>query len=416
MAVASKLGIDRQTLEPAQSSAAPASGRNRSLDALRGLVMVLMALDHVRDFVHHDAALYSPTNLSRASSVLFLTRWVTHFCLPVFMFCAGVGARLWLANGRSIPQLSRFLFTRGLWLMLLEVTVMRLAYNFSFSLNYLWLLIILWGFGVCMVAFAGLVWLPMRWILCLSVIGILASNCLDFVPPPANGLRLWIWTVFRQPGFVKIGHTAFVAPYPLIPWLLVMSAGYCFGTLMARPRPELRRLSACLGLAMCAAFVFLRLWNHYGDPAPWTRMPSALFTVLSFLNCTKYPGSLDFVLMTLGPALLLFSLLCRFDLRSRNPLVAFGRVPLFYFILHFYLIHLIAVVIDFVRYGRAALAFTFMPLPTMGGEAGLFPASYGLPLWGVYLVWLFVLVFLYPVCLWYGNVKSQRRGGWLQYL
>lgn len=400
----------------ADRAAARGSGRNRSLDALRGLVMVLMALDHVRDFVHHDAALYSPTDLTRASGALFLTRWVTHFCLPVFMFCAGVGAKLWLRNGRSIPQLSRFLLTRGLWLMVLEVTVMRLGYNFNFSLNSPWLLLILWGFGVSMVAFAALVWLPERWLVGVSVVGILASNCLDFVPAPGSGARLWIWTIFRQPGFVKVGNGGFVTPYPLIPWVLVMSAGYCFGSLVARPRPELQRISGGLGAAMCAGFVALRAWNHYGDPAPWTHMRSALFTVLSFLNCTKYPGSLDFVLMTLGPALLLFSLFCRLDLRSGNPLVVFGRVPLFYFILHFYLIHVIAVVIDFVRYGGAALAFTFMPVPSMGGEAKLFPASYGIPLWGVYVVWSFVLVALYPICVWYGRVKGQRRGGLLQYL
>jgi uncharacterized membrane protein len=390
--------------------------RNRSLDALRGIVMILMALDHVRDLLHHDASLYSPTDLTRASALLFMTRWVTHFCLPVFMFCAGVGAKLWLNHGRNTSQLSRFLLTRGLWLMVLEVTVMRVAYNFSFSGRYVWFLLILWGFGVCMVALAGLVWLPARWLLGVSVVGIFLSNCLDFVHGPTRGAPLWIWTVFRQPGFAKIGHTEIVTAYPLVPWLLVMSAGFCFGALMDRPARELRRISALLGIAVCTAFLVFRSWNHYGDPVRWIHTGNTLHTVLSFLNCTKYPGSLDFVLTTLGPALLVFAVLCQLDLHLGNPLIVFGRVPLFYFILHFYLIHVIAVVLDFARYGLPAIAFTFTPLPSMGGDARLFPPSYGVPLWGVYVIWALVLALLYPVCVWFGRLKAQRRYGWLQYL
>lgn len=395
--------------------AAPVA-RIRSLDALRGLVMILMALDHVRDMLHHDALLYSPTDLTRASPILFLTRWVTHFCLPVFMFCAGVGAKLWLDNGRSTSALSRFLFTRGLWLMFLEITVMRLAYNFSFSLHYTWFLLILWGFGVCMVAFSALVWLPLRWLLGVSILGIALSPLLDFVQPPSSGPLLWIWTLCRQPGLVSVGHLQMVSPYPLVPWLFVMSSGFCFGALMHKTPRELSRLSALLGGSACVAFLAIRWLNQYGDPAPWAHGKNAVYTALSFLNCTKYPGSIDFILMTLGPALLLFALFCQVDWRSANPLIVFGRVPLFYFILHFYLIHLAAVLVDFVRYGSSALTFTFMPLPSIGGDPKLFQSSYGVPLWGVYLTWVLGLALLYPVCVRYGRLKARHRNSWLQYL
>ncbi len=290
------------------SSAKPASpgARLLSIDALRGLVMIIMALDHVRDFFHADAMLFSPTDLSRTTPVLFFTRWITHFCLPVFMFAAGMGIYLY-GRSRSKGQLSRFLWTRGLWFIVLELTVMRFAYNFNFSLRFLILLLILWIFGICMLAMAALVYMPMRWLAVLSVAVVLLHNCLDGISAAQFGSAAWVWNFLHQPGVIPVAGKLVLVTYTFLPWIGVMAAGYCFARVFQLEPEARRRIMLKLGLAMTIAFIALRALNHYGDPAPWTHQKSALFTVLSFLNCTKYPGSLDFLLMTLGPALLVLA-------------------------------------------------------------------------------------------------------------
>jgi uncharacterized membrane protein len=392
-----------------------AGARLLSVDALRGLVMVIMALDHVRDFFHADAMLFSPTDLSRTTPVLFFTRWITHYCLPVFMFAAGMGVYFY-GRSRSRGQLSRFLWTRGLWFIALELTVMRFAYNFNFSLRFLILLLILWIFGICMLAMAALVYLPMRWLAALSMAAIVLHNCLDGIRAQQFGSAAWVWNLLHQPGVIPVAGKPALVTYTFLPWIAVMAAGFCFGRVFQLEPEARRRTMLRLGLAMTAAFIALRAWNHYGDPAPWTHQKSALFTVLSFLNCTKYPGSLDFLLMTLGPALLVLAWFDGRKFSSANPLIVFGRVPMFYFILHFYLIHVLAVLFAWLRYGSSAARFVFNPLPSMGGPAKLFPANFGYSLWTAYGVWLLVLVLLYPVCRWFANMKSTRRDWWLSYL
>jgi uncharacterized membrane protein len=413
------------SLEPAKSlesptaanSAKPTSpgARLLSVDALRGLVMVIMALDHVRDFFHADAMLFSPTDLSRTTPVLFFTRWITHYCLPVFMFSAGMGVYFY-GRGHSRGQLSRFLWTRGLWFIALELTVMRFAYNFNFSLRFLILLLILWIFGICMIAMAALVYVPMRWLAALSVAAILLHNCLDGIRAQQFGSAAWVWNLLHQPGVIPVAGKMALVTYTFLPWIAVMAAGFCFGRVFQLEPDARRRVMLRLGLAMTIAFIALRAWNHYGDPAPWTHQKSALFTVLSFLNCTKYPGSLDFLLMTLGPPLLVLAWFDGRKFSSANPLIVFGRVPMFYFILHFYLIHALAVLFAWLRYGSSAARFVFNPLPSMGGPTKLFPANFGYNLWTAYGVWLLVLVLLYPVCRWFANMKATRRDWWLSYL
>ena len=386
-----------------------------SIDALRGLVMIIMALDHVRDFFHASAMAFSPTDLSRTTPILFLTRWITHFCLPVFMFVAGTGIYLYGRN-RTKGQLSRFLWTRGLWFIALELTVMQLAYNFNFSWRYLILLLILWIFGICMLAMGALVYLPVRWLAVLSVAVMLLHNCLDGIAAAKFGSAAWVWNLLHQPGVIPVAGKLVLVTYTFLPWIGVMAAGYCFGQVFQLESEARRRTMLRLGLAMTIAFIALRAVNHYGDPAPWAHQKSALFTVLSFLNCTKYPGSLDFMLMTLGPALLVLAWFDRRKFSAANPLIIFGRVPMFYFILHFYLIHVLAVLAAWLRYGSSAARFVFNPLPSMGGPTKLFPANFGYSLWAVYGVWLLVLVLLYPVCRWFANVKAGRRDWWLSYL
>jgi uncharacterized membrane protein len=378
--------------------------------------MIIMALDHVRDFFHAAAMSSSPTDLTKTTPLLFLTRWITHFCMPVFMFTAGTGVFLYEQRNGSKRRVSRFLWTRGLWFIVLELTVMQFSYNFNFSDKFLLLLLILWIFGLCMIAMAGLIYAPLRWLATLSVAVIVFHNLMDGINPTEPGLRTFLWALLHRPGVFPIGGKLVLLSYPLIPWIAVIAAGYCFGQVFLVEPATRRRLLMRLGLVLTVAFVLLRVVNRYGDPAPWSHQNSAMFTVLSFLNCTKYPASLDFLLMTLGPALQLLAYLDGRTLKPSNPLIVFGRVPMFYFVLHFYLIHVIAVVAAFVRYGRAASEFIFNPLPSMGGPAQLFPSNFGYSLWAVYAVWMLTVILLYPVCRWFAAVKAARHDWWLSYL
>jgi uncharacterized membrane protein len=213
-----------------------------------------------------------------------------------------------------------------------------------------------------------------------------------------------------------IGGKLVLFSYPVIPWIAVIAGGYCFGQVFLLEPATRRRLLVKLGFSLTVAFVVLRAVNRYGDPAPWSHQSSLVFTVLSFLNCTKYPASLDFLLMTLGPAMLVLAYLDERTFRPSNPVIIFGRVPMFYFVLHFYLVHLIAVVAALIRYGKSASTFVFNPLPSMGGPAQLFPANFGYSLGVVYGVWVLTVALLYPVCRWFAKVKASRRDWWLGYL
>ena len=396
--------------------AQPAS-RLLSIDVLRGAVMVVMALDHVRDFVHSGAMSFSPTDLSRTTPILFFTRWITHFCLPVFMFAAGMGAYLyWQRGGRRKGQLSRFLWTRGLWFIFLELTVMQFAYKFNFSARFLLLLLILWIFGICMIAMAALVYVPLRWLTALSLLVIALHNCLDRVNAAQFGSAAWAWNLLHQPGVVMFAGRPVLVTYTFLPWIAVMAAGFCFGRLFGFEAAVRQRIMRRIGIFAISAFVVIRAINLYGDPTPWSVQKSALFTVLSFLNCTKYPASLDFLLMTLGPAIFILAWLDKRPLKAANPLVTFGRVPMFYFVLHFYAIHVLVVLMAWVRYGHHAASFIFNPLPSMGGPRDLFPQNFGYSLWVVYIVWIVIVASLYPLCRWFATIKATRRYWWLSYL
>jgi len=361
--------------------------------------MILMALDHTRDYFHSSAMLFDPEDTARTTTALFFTRWITHFCAPVFMFTAGLGAFCWRQAGHTTGQLSAFLVKRGLWLVLLELTVLRLAYNFSL-LNGPVVLTILWALGWSMVALALLVHLPTRALAVLSVTVIALHNLTD--PLVADS---WLWKIAHQRGVIQVPGALIVVGYPLVPWLAVMSAGFCFGHVMAQDAARRRRWLNGLGLAMIAAFVVLRARNRYGDPVPWSGS-----SVLSFLRCAKYPPSLDFLLMTLGPAFLLLAWLDGRKLSPKNPLLVFGRVPLFYFLVHLFVIHALVVPFALLRYRQAGFVFGPGPSPST------YPAGYGYSLGTVYAVWLGVVVLLYPACRWFGRLKSRRSDGWLAYL
>ena len=377
--------------------------------------MVIMALDHIRDFFHHDSQLFSPEDLTRTGAALFFTRWVTHFCAPVFVFLAGTGSYLATRRGMSRAAVSRFVLTRGLWLVVVEMTLVLFGGTFNFSYQFvIWQVI--WAIGWSMVALSVLVFLPWRLLLAFSVFMIAGHNALDGIRSSQLGSFGWIWKILHE-GFAVInlpgGIMAF-SVYPLIPWIGVMSAGFCFGRVFDLDPQKRRTLMLQLGLALTAAFVLLRVLNIYGDPSPWSGQPSGIMTALSFLRASKYPPSLLFLLMTLGPALVALSALERTNVSSRNVFLVFGRVPLFYYVLHWYLLHLAAIGFAWMRYGR--VDFMFALPPALSPSPAGYPQDYGYALWVVYLVWAAIVASLYPLCRWFADVKARKRSPLLSYL
>jgi len=408
--------IMHAAMETTEIAAPPAISRIQSVDALRGAIMMLMAIDHIRDFVARSAMLFLPTNLARTTPAIFFTRWITHFCAPVFILTAGTAAFLWMTRGRHTKgELSRFLITRGLWIILLEVTVLRVILLSQVSYHgSLVILLILWAIGISMIALAGLIYLPLSWLTATSVAIIALHNLLDRIPDTTFGRAAWLWDILHQQNVFSFLGLRFAIAYPVLPWIGVMAGGYCLGEVFQWEPSRRQRFLFRLGFAMTGAFVLVRLVNVYGDPAPWQHQPTAVFTLLSFLNTTKYPPSLDFVLMTLGPALVALAWLDRRTFSAENPLLVFGRVPFFYYGLHLALAHLIAILMNLVRYGPAR--FLLLAPPSMGTSIKLFPPDYGYALWVVYVVWIVVLVLLYPACLWFGRLKRRRHDWWLSYL
>jgi uncharacterized membrane protein len=293
---------------------------------------------------------------------------------------------------------------------------MRLAYNFNFSPRFPVYLLILWIFGICMIVMALLVHLPLRALVVLSIAVIALHNCLDGIQAVQSGSAGWVWNLIHQPGLVSFAGKPVLVTYTLLPWIGVMAGGFCFAVVFTQHPSSRQQMMLRLGCTLTIAFIAIRALNKYGDPVPWSARKSIVFTALSFLNSTKYPASLDFLLMTLGPALLVLAYFDEHPFEAGNPLVIFGRVPMFYFVLHFYLIHCLALLLAWMRYGNAAFTFMFNPLPSMGGPRQLFPSNFGYSLWVVYGMWLVTVVLLYPVCRWFAGVKAKRRDWWLKYL
>ena len=378
-----------------------------SVDVLRGLVMVIMALDHTRDYFSN--ARFDPLDLSRTSAAMYFTRWVTHFCAPVFVLLAGTGARLSLGRGRSRRDLSRFLWTRGLWLVLIEVTVVSFGWSFDPALHEITLQVI-WAIGWSMVALALLIRLPAPAVGAFGIAMIAFHNLLDGISPDRFGGFAWLWDILHvsawRPIATAAGHS-FLLVYPLIPWVGVMAAGYALGGVFSRPPEQRRRLLVGLGAAMVAVFILLRWTNLYGDPRPWHPQRTALLTVMSFMNCEKYPPSLLYLLATLGPSMILLALLDRPAGPLTSRIRVYGRVPFFYYVLHIPLIHGMSFVAGYLMYGPAM--FTWGPTNPPPPDVGL-----GLP--GVYVVWLLAVAILYLPCRWFAGLKARRREAWLSYL
>ncbi|HXM48326.1 MAG TPA: heparan-alpha-glucosaminide N-acetyltransferase domain-containing protein [Pyrinomonadaceae bacterium] len=411
-------------------------GRIDSIDLLRGIVMVIMMLDHTRDFVHYASFQFDPTDLTKTNVALFFTRWITHFCAPIFVFLAGTGAYLQFARGKSKKDLSRYLVARGFWLIALEFTLVRISVTFNLDYRFLGVMQVIWAIGVSMIVLAALIHLPVRVIAGFGVTMIVLHNLLDrfHVPgwrgPESAVPGLWskLFIILHQgnEAFPILGWPSPVVfvLYPLIPWIGVMAAGYAFGAIYNYDRPRRRRLLLIMGSAATLGFVVLRAVNYYGDPAPWSRQSSIVFTVLSFLNTTKYPPSLLFLLMTLGPALLA---LAYFEPKTAAPgsgesgrtsafaglrrfFLTFGRVPLFFYLLQWPTAHFIAVFVHFA----AGKPWRWMFGSLTGVEGP--PPGVGFSLWVVYACWIAGVLLLYPLCKWFAGVKARRRDWWLSYL
>jgi uncharacterized membrane protein len=379
--------------------------RLESIDVVRGIVMILMALDHTRDFFGNSGV--NPTDVSSTTVPLFFTRWVTHFCAPTFFLLTGTGA--FLARRRKTrSELSRFLFTRGLWLIFLELVVTRVL-GWQFNLDYrVTMLFILWALGWAMIVLSALVWLPTSAIVTFGIVMIATHNLLDSVP-----WKNWFWSILHVPNvLLATPRFTIFEVYPLVPWIGVTAAGYALGEVYSWPAERRRRFLLRLGLTLGAAFVLLRAANVYGDPEPWGRQGSAVFTVLSFLNTTKYPPSLLFLLMTLGGATLLLWASDGGVPRALRPALIFGKVPMFYYLLHIPLIHWLAIAACYARYGHVYWMFES---PNLQSFPITPPPGWGYSLPVVYLVWIVVVVALYPVCRWFSGVRQRNPATWLSY-
>jgi uncharacterized membrane protein len=385
--------------------------RLESVDLLRGLIMIIMALDHTRDFFTN--ATVFPTDPANTNVALFFTRWITHFCAPVFFLLTGTGAYLSLRR-KSKRELSHFLFTRGLWLIFLDVVVLRclaMQFNFDFRVSFL---IVLWALGWSMIVLALLIHLPDALIAIFGIVMIAGHNLLDSVAPSAFGRFAPLWSILHVPGLVSENPEHIVAvAYPLIPWVGVTAVGYVLGRIFDWPQDRRKAFLLRLGLGLTAAFVILRAINIYGDPSRWSPQTSFVRTILSFLNTTKYPPSLLFLLMTLGPALLFLRAVDNRTPQFLRPALVYGKVPLFFYVLHFPLIHLIAVIICYARYGHIYWMFQS---PTLDQYPFTRPPGWGFNLPCVYLIWAFVVISLYPVCRWYASLKQRSSNAWLSYL
>lgn len=385
--------------------------------------MVIMMLDHTRDFVHRDALAFDPADVARTFPMLFFTRWITHFCAPLFVFLAGTSACFQEMRGMPKEKLSRFLVTRGAWLIALELVVLRplVFFNFHYG-ELLFVLQVIWAIGWSMIVLAAAIHLPPRWLVVSSVAVIVLHNALDgvrvttFNGPviPVPGFSASLWKVLHQQGVIFPlgfpGPATFVA-YPLVPWMAVMSAGYAFGWLFRQSEQDRRRSVFLLGTAIVVAFLILRSINVYGDPARWTTQFGPTKTVLSFLALSKYPPSLLYLMMTLGPGILFLAVTDgRTNGRLARIFITYGRVPFFFYLLQWVIAHSLAIATCWAAGKPTAHLFSNFGF----GGPPLTPVGFGLPV--VYALWLLGAILLYPLCRWFAGVKARRRDWWLGYV
>lgn len=392
-------------------SQTPLDRRIVAIDLARGLVMILMALDHTRDYLHQ--ADFDPLDLARTTPALFFTRWITHFCAPLFIFLSGVSAYLSLQRTGDLRGQARLLWQRGLLLILLELSWVHAA-GWTFSLDWHRTFVgVLWAIGWSMIVLAPLIRLRPAMLLVAGALMIATHNLLDSIAPESLGSLGWLWRILHAGGGFEIAPGfRLIALYPLIPWIGLLMAGFGCGPLFLRDAVERRAWLIRWGWGLTLAFAWLRASNFYGDAAAWTAQDGDLATLMAFLRCTKYPPSLLYLLMTLGPGLLLLAALDRPLPSWLLPVNVFGQVPLFFYLLHLPLIHALAVLIDFGRYGQAAWQFGW---PFVAGRIPK-PPDHGFGLLIVYLATAIIVFSLYPLCRWYAGIRRTHAGAWIRLL
>jgi uncharacterized membrane protein len=388
------------------------SKRIESIDLLRGVVMIIMAIDHVRDYFHNGAFVYSPTDLSQTTAAVFFTRWITHFCAPVFVLLAGVSARLYGAK-KSKSALSFFLFTRGVWLVIAELFIVTLEWTFNLSYPFFNLQVI-WATGISMILLSVMIYINKYLIFITGILLIAAHNLLDNIYVPGNGIASFLWAVLHQPRYFTFGNFSFSVRYPVLPWIGIMAVGYSLGSLYnpfydSKKRQRILLLSGCGTIIL---FIILRVDNFYGDAAHWSLQKNTVFSLLSFLNVTKYPPSLLYILMTLGPALIFLSLAEKPLNKLTSRIIIFGRVPMFYYLLHIFLIHLLAII------GATILGYHWSDM-ILSTRINVAPQlkGYGFNLITVYIIWITLVIVLYPFCKWFDKYKRSHQSTkwWLSY-
>lgn len=388
-------------------SASTNTRRIASVDILRGIIMVIMALDHTRDYFtdfYND-----PTDLAVASTPMFLTRWTTHFCAPVFIFLSGTSAFLSFSKGKTKKEAALFLLTRGIWLIILEFTLVKIGWQFN--LDYSMMIVqVIWAIGCSMVFLSALIFLPMSVILSIGLIMIFGHNAFDNMHAAAFGDNSIWWNIAHEFGNVPIAPgRSFLVIYPLVPWIGVMATGYCFGQILLKPETERIKWLYSIGLSAIVLFIALRYSNAYGDMRPWSPQGAWHRTILSYINCTKYPPSLLYLLMTIGPAIASMPILERMNNAVGRFFTVYGRVPLFYYLLHIYLIHSMAVI---------AGLFMHVPIDYFTDSDKFFgpKPNWGFSLVGVYMYWALAVLLLYFPCRWFMYLKMNHKKWWLSYL
>jgi uncharacterized membrane protein len=383
------------------SMSVTASKRIASVDILRGIVMIIMALDHTRDFFsgsHGD-----PLDIGHASTALFFTRWITHFCAPIFVFLSGTSAFLSMSSGKPKKETSLLLLKRGIWLIILELTLVRVGWTFNFEYHHLFVQVI-WAIGWSMICLSALVYLPLPAIATIALIIIFGHNLLDGIPAAHFGPEAWLWDVLHIQTDIPYGNkNDFNVFYPIIPWPGVMAIGYCFGSFLKKPEHLRNKYLYSTGIAAIVLFIVLRFINVYGDPHPWQVYSTTTNTVLSFIKCEKYPPSLLYLLMTIGPAITLMPLLEHMNNSAGKFFTVYGRVPMFYYILHLYVLHGMAILAGFI-------VQSYFPATSLALK------NTGLPLQYVYLFWAIAIALLYYPCRWFMHIKATHKKWWLSYL
>lgn len=387
-----------------------AGQRLATIDILRGLIIVIMVIDHVRDYVHISGYAVDPIDFRQSNPILFGTRWITHLCAPTFIFLAGVSAWLQHVKGKDTPKLSRFLLTRGLWLIVLELTVVGFGWNFSIPM--LPFLAILWAIGWTMIALAGLVYLPRRAVLLIGVAIIAGHNLLDGISAAQFGQWGFVWNfLFEVKVFSAGGHPVVALFYPVLPWVGVIAFGYGMGDVFLSPNRN--RTLLLTGMGLLVLFVGLRASNLYGNPRPWAVQANLASSVMDFMNVAKYPPSLLYVCVTLGVVLSITPLLDRLPVKLSGFFRTIGSVPLMAYLAHLYIMHIVAIAAHLIA-GKGltgqfdTIRIIFTAPQTMDGT--------GLPLWVVYLCWAIVVAAIYPICVYWSGLKRRRKDWWLSYL